>query len=104
MAGPAALGPGHRHAQPAEAALRTLAEVREVLADALESGGTSFDSLYVNVNGESGYFGRSLSVYGRAGLALPPLRDPDPPRSVHESVRLQLPALPAPAPGPIRSF
>jgi formamidopyrimidine-DNA glycosylase len=31
----------------------------------LAEGGTSFDSLYVNVNGESGYFDRSLAVYGR---------------------------------------
>ena len=45
-----------------------LREVREVLADALDAGGTSFDSLYVNVNGESGYFDRSLAVYGREGL------------------------------------
>ncbi len=44
-----------------------LEAVREVLTEALESGGTSFDSLYVNVNGESGYFDRSLQVYGRAG-------------------------------------
>jgi formamidopyrimidine-DNA glycosylase len=44
-----------------------LAAVREVLLDALAAGGTSFDSLYVNVNGESGYFGRSLAVYGREG-------------------------------------
>ena len=46
---------------------RLLAAVREVLGEALLAGGTSFDSLYVNVNGESGYFGRSLAVYGRAG-------------------------------------
>ncbi|GAA1204458.1 bifunctional DNA-formamidopyrimidine glycosylase/DNA-(apurinic or apyrimidinic site) lyase [Prauserella alba] len=39
----------------------------EVMADALGAGGTSFDALYVNVNGESGYFERSLNVYGRAG-------------------------------------
>ncbi|GAB3123311.1 bifunctional DNA-formamidopyrimidine glycosylase/DNA-(apurinic or apyrimidinic site) lyase [Streptomyces calidiresistens] len=45
-----------------------LAGVREVMTAALEAGGTSFDSLYVNVNGESGYFDRSLNVYGRAGL------------------------------------
>ena len=32
---------------------------------ALAVGGTSFDSLYVNVNGESGYFDRSLDAYGR---------------------------------------
>ncbi|UXA19741.1 bifunctional DNA-formamidopyrimidine glycosylase/DNA-(apurinic or apyrimidinic site) lyase [Mycobacterium sp. SMC-4] len=39
----------------------------EVMTDALGQGGTSFDSLYVNVNGESGYFDRSLDAYGRAG-------------------------------------
>jgi formamidopyrimidine-DNA glycosylase len=36
------------------------------MTDALGQGGTSFDSLYVNVNGESGYFDRSLHAYGRA--------------------------------------
>jgi len=41
----------------------------EVMRDALRQGGTSFDSLYVNVNGESGYFDRSLDAYGREGLA-----------------------------------
>ncbi|MEV6011204.1 bifunctional DNA-formamidopyrimidine glycosylase/DNA-(apurinic or apyrimidinic site) lyase [Streptomyces sp. NPDC051976] len=39
--------------------------IREVMGDALAAGGTSFDSLYVNVNGESGYFDRSLDAYGR---------------------------------------
>jgi formamidopyrimidine-DNA glycosylase len=39
-----------------------------VMTDALGVGGTSFDSLYVNVNGESGYFDRSLDAYGREGL------------------------------------
>ncbi|MBT2228036.1 bifunctional DNA-formamidopyrimidine glycosylase/DNA-(apurinic or apyrimidinic site) lyase [Nonomuraea sp. NEAU-A123] len=42
-----------------------LAAVRQVMGAALLQGGTSFDSLYVNVNGESGYFERSLEVYGR---------------------------------------
>jgi formamidopyrimidine-DNA glycosylase len=41
----------------------------EVMGDALTQGGTSFDSLYVNVNGQSGYFDRSLNVYGREGKA-----------------------------------
>ncbi len=41
--------------------------VADVFTEALKDGGTSFDSLYVDVNGESGYFGRSLNVYGRAG-------------------------------------
>jgi formamidopyrimidine-DNA glycosylase len=48
-------------------AARVVAAVREVLGEAMDAGGTSFDSMYVNVNGESGYFGRSLAVYGRAG-------------------------------------
>lgn len=39
----------------------------EVMRDALAKGGTSFDSLYVNVNGQSGYFDRSLDAYGREG-------------------------------------
>lgn len=39
----------------------------EVMAEALHAGGTSFDSLYVHVNGDSGYFSRALSVYGREG-------------------------------------
>ncbi|HYO33196.1 MAG TPA: bifunctional DNA-formamidopyrimidine glycosylase/DNA-(apurinic or apyrimidinic site) lyase [Nocardioidaceae bacterium] len=46
--------------------VRLLDEVRSVMALALEQGGTSFDALYVNVNGESGYFERSLAVYGQA--------------------------------------
>ena len=48
-----------------------LAQVREVMTQALAQGGTSFDALYVNVNGQSGYFDRSLSAYGRAGQACP---------------------------------
>lgn len=42
-----------------------LAAAAEVMSDALTAGGTSFDSLYVNVNGQSGYFSRSLDAYGR---------------------------------------
>jgi formamidopyrimidine-DNA glycosylase len=48
-------------------ALDLLGQVRGVLAEALRAGGTSFDALYVNVNGQSGYFDRSLAVYGREG-------------------------------------
>ena len=44
-----------------------LKHATEVMVEALEQGGTSFDSLYVNVNGESGYFSRELSAYGREG-------------------------------------
>jgi formamidopyrimidine-DNA glycosylase len=42
-----------------------LIQVRAVLSEALLAGGTSFDALYVNVNGQSGYFDRSLAAYGR---------------------------------------
>jgi formamidopyrimidine-DNA glycosylase len=64
---------GLHYARPTElvtrsVALRLLGVIREVMTEALGQGGTSFDSLYVNVNGESGYFERSLAVYGRAGL------------------------------------
>lgn len=44
-----------------------LDQARFVMTEALGQGGTSFDSLYVNVNGESGYFDRSLHAYGREG-------------------------------------
>jgi formamidopyrimidine-DNA glycosylase len=44
-----------------------LDKAAEVMREALGQGGTSFDSLYVNVNGESGYFDRSLDAYGREG-------------------------------------
>lgn len=44
------------------------AHARDVMETALAEGGTSFDALYVNVNGASGYFDRSLRAYGRGGL------------------------------------
>jgi len=50
------------------AALRLLGHVRDVLEEAIRAGGTSFDALYVDVNGESGYFERGLNAYGREGL------------------------------------
>ena len=73
---------------------RLLDAVKEVLAEALRAGGTSFDSLYVNVNGESGYFDRSLAVYGREGQACPRCgaeirRDPFMNRSAYTCPRCQ---------------
>ncbi len=53
------------------AARRLLGHVTEVMREALGQGGTSFDALYVNVNGESGYFDRSLAVYGQEGEPCP---------------------------------
>jgi formamidopyrimidine-DNA glycosylase len=71
-----------------------LAGVRRVMTEALGEGGTSFDSLYVNVNGESGYFERSLNVYGREGEPCPrcgtPIRrDPFMNRSSYTCPRCQ---------------
>ncbi|MGW5670871.1 bifunctional DNA-formamidopyrimidine glycosylase/DNA-(apurinic or apyrimidinic site) lyase [Micromonospora sp. NPDC003776] len=53
------------------AAGRLLGHVRDVLGEAIKQGGTSFDELYVDVNGESGYFDRSLNAYGREGEPCP---------------------------------
>jgi formamidopyrimidine-DNA glycosylase len=46
---------------------RLLEAVDGVLREAIAAGGTSFDALYVAVNGESGWFDRSLEVYGQDG-------------------------------------
>lgn len=50
---------------PRKAAVEVISQAAAVMAEALGVGGTSFDALYVNVNGESGYFDRTLNVYGR---------------------------------------
>lgn len=50
---------------PRKAAVELISQAGAVMAEALGVGGTSFDALYVNVNGESGYFDRTLNVYGR---------------------------------------
>lgn len=52
-------------------ALHLLQEAKAVMERALAAGGTSFDALYVNVNGASGYFSRSLNAYGREGEPCP---------------------------------
>ncbi|MEJ5914903.1 bifunctional DNA-formamidopyrimidine glycosylase/DNA-(apurinic or apyrimidinic site) lyase [Pseudokineococcus sp. 1T1Z-3] len=64
------------HARPTEtltrpAVRRLLDDVADVMRAALAQGGTSFDRLYVNVNGASGYFDRSLAVYGQEGEPCP---------------------------------
>jgi len=50
---------------------RLLRGVRDVMAEALAQGGTSFDALYVDVNGRSGWFDRSLAVYGQQDRPCP---------------------------------
>jgi len=68
----AGVHPGRRADRMGVPALASvLVAATEVMAAALAEGGTSFDSLYVNVNGESGYFGRGLAVYGRTGQPCP---------------------------------
>jgi formamidopyrimidine-DNA glycosylase len=52
-------------------ATAVLRAATDVMREALTAGGTSFDTLYVNVNGESGYFERGLNAYGREGLPCP---------------------------------
>lgn len=51
----------------ADQAQELLGHIREILAKAVEQGGTSFDEQYKNVNGESGYFAVSLNAYGMTG-------------------------------------
>ncbi len=64
------------YAQPTQALTRARAtevvtSAATVMRGALGQGGTSFDALYVNVNGSSGYFDRSLAAYGREGEPCP---------------------------------
>jgi formamidopyrimidine-DNA glycosylase len=56
--------------RPADAA-RLIGAIRGVLRDALAAGGTTFDGLYVDAEGRSGYFVRELAVYGREGQPCP---------------------------------
>ena len=56
---------------PALRARELLEQATEVMRTALDEGGTSFDSLYVDVNGSSGYFDRALAVYGQDGRPCP---------------------------------
>ena len=79
-----------------------LGHVRDVMNDALAVGGTSFDSLYVNVNGESGYFDRSLDAYGREGEPCRRCGTPMRRRALDEPVQLLLPALSAAAARAVR--
>jgi formamidopyrimidine-DNA glycosylase len=76
------------------AARRLLGHVTDVMTEALAQGGTSFDALYVNVNGESGWFERSLAVYGREGepcrrCGAPVRREPFMNRSSYSCPRCQ---------------
>ena len=95
-----------------------LTAAAEVMDEALAQGGTSFDALYVNVNGASGYFDRSLAAYGQADRPCPrcgtPIRrEPFMNRSSFSCPRCQPrprsrctcegQVLPAPGPDPVGS-
>ncbi|CAM5693657.1 Formamidopyrimidine-DNA glycosylase [Streptomyces antimycoticus] len=89
-------------------AAELLGHVREVMTAALAVGGTSFDSLYVNVNGESGYFERSLDAYGRedepcrrCGTAMRRRRRPPPRLLLIRAVRPAAPGRPWPCPAAV---
>lgn len=76
--------------------LDLLDQVRTVMTEALAQGGTSFDALYVNVNGQSGYFDRSLNAYGQEGkpcsrCGIPVRRSPFMNRSSYWCPRCQPP-------------
>ena len=43
----------------------------QVMSEAIAQGGTSFDDLYINVNGESGFFEQSLTAYGQTDKPCP---------------------------------
>ena len=90
---------GLHYARPTETLTRAQVDAvldgaRTVMGAALEQGGTSFDALYVDVNGQSGYFDRTLEVYGRAGepcsrCGTPIRREPFMNRSSHFCPRCQ---------------
>ena len=50
---------------------RLLGHTRDVLTEAIEQGGTSFDALYVSTEGVSGLFERALNAYGRQDQPCP---------------------------------
>jgi formamidopyrimidine-DNA glycosylase len=87
------------YARPTETLSRSVARsllghIRAVMTEALAVGGTSFDALYVNINGESGYFDRALNVYGQEGrpcgrCGTPIRRDPFMNRSSYTCPRCQ---------------
>ena len=81
---------------------RVLDHARDVMLAALGEGGTSFDALYVNVNGAVGLLRPVAARLRAGGSAVRPLRDADPARGLHEPLVVLVPALPAAAPAPPR--
>lgn len=78
-------------------AVELLSTARVVMTESLAQGGTSFDALYVDINGSSGYFSRNLAAYGRQDQPCDRCGTPDRAGAVHESLVLSLPRLPAQA-------
>ena len=78
-------------------AAEVITAAADVMRSALEYGGTSFDALYVNINGSSGYFDRSLAVYGREGEPCPRCGTPIRREPFMNRSSYRCPALPASA-------
>lgn len=68
---------------------------REIMAAALAQGGTSFDSLYVEVAGSSGYFSRSSERVWACSTSVHALWHSDRAGTVHEPLEPLVPGLPA---------
>ena len=94
VAGPAPRRPAGRPAAPSSRSTRSSARPARHVRGARQ-GGTSFDSLYVNVNGESGYFDRSLHAYGREGEPCDRCGRPIRRIVLHEPFVVLLPEVPA---------
>ncbi len=56
---------------PVDTARVLLRHASELLTEAVNAGGTSFDGMYVDVLGSAGRFGERLCVYGREGRPCP---------------------------------
>lgn len=74
---------------------RVVRTAAEVMGAAVRLGGTSFDAMYVNAEGQSGYFARELRAYGRTGGACarcstPLIREVLGGRSTHLCPRCQI--------------
>ncbi len=95
MAGPTSRCACRRDDLTQKKLLELIEAATAVMTEAVEvGGGTSFDALYVNVNGQSGYFERSLNAYGREGQPCRRCGGDHAPGVVHEPQLVLLPEVP----------
>ncbi len=93
LAGPAALGPGHRHAEPGRGGPRPRGGPRRPGGRAAGRRDLVRQSLRERERGERLLLAVTLRIRP-GGETLSEVRDTYPPRCVHESICLQLPAMP----------